>query len=455
LITPVKKVIEMYKNIVVSILLLFALNAVPTSSIKADPIAAAMIGQSVNSIIENLKSSINDTINNLDTMVNKRSFDMRTHLLVVLQNLDYVANNIGNNLFDNISKQQQQFLTNTQVILDQFKQGNLEQIAELRKLTGDMESALATLPLSKQFPIVREYSPSYIQQGASDSFDVSIIGSWIGSGEPELAFPNGKCDRKVKIDRNIKFSCGKEVIGNSVDKAQSVTAKLSVYGEKSFWESIKGWISDVEKKRIYEISITSVPHKMGNVEVLSVVEVDKTESKNRSESYSWPNGHCQGGRTACGTFNQTNADWKIDVSSISNSCKQSSKSRCLGVRNVTQSSFQVCGAVHNNGECVRVLGKTVAKDGRGHVWGGVSWREIRSYKVRENLNIGNRALKWSTDESFQLPANTISFQVKVKQLDGATVIADKIGDYGWFTISKDVSSSQLLVRPKKLEVALK
>lgn len=449
---------EMLKNLFKWVLLVVAIafsSGGIVSSANADPIAAVMIGQSVNSIIDNLKSSINDTINNLDTMVNKRSFDMRTHLLVVLQNLDYFANNLGNSLFENISKQQQQFLTNTQVILDQFKQGNIEQIEQLRKLTGDMESALATLPLSKRFPIVREYSPSYIQQGASNSFNVSISGSWIGNGEPELQFPNGKCSRKVKIDNNIQFNCNEDVIGSKGDTTKSVTAKLSVYGEKSVWESIKDWFTDVEKRRTYEIAITSIPPKMGGVEVLAVVEVDKEESKNRNESYSWPNDHCQGGRTECGTFNQTNSEWKIDVNSVSDSCNSSSKSRCLGVRNKTQTSFQVCGAINNNGECVRVMGKTVSKDGRGHVWGSVSWKEIHSYKTNENHYVDDRELKWNSDEAFQLPDRTVSFQVKVKQLDGATVIADKIGDYGWFTVSKDIASSQLLIHPKKLEVALK
>ena len=194
---------------------------------------------------------------------------------------------------------------------------------------------------------------------------------------------------------------------------------------------------------------------MGNVEIVAEVEINKQKTKNRSQSYDWHNGYCQGDRSPCATFNQTNAHWKIDVSSISNSCNRSSRSQCLGVRNLTQISFQVCGNVRNNGQCIRVLGQTVARDGRGHVWGSVSWKETRSYKAKEIRNVGNRELKWSTDESFQLPSNTVSFQAKVTQLDGATVIADKIGDYGWFTVSKDIASSQLIVRPKKLEVALK
>ena len=391
----------------------------------------------VDAIIKSLRLTIGEVIGDLDSSIDKRSFDMRTHLLVILQNLEYAATTMGDHSFDRISQQQQELLRDTQTILAQVKSDNLEQIDALSKLSDSIAIALSVLPTTSRVPFVKEYGPSYLQMHKSRSFVVSVEGLWIGGGDSTLNFPNGACKRIVNIDNILKFDCSVSVLGTTDGELKSVSGDLMVYGGISGRE---------DQKHHYEVSITTVPNVMGALEISAIVDVIKTETIDRSSTYSWRNGNCQGRRNPCGTFNQTNAEWKIAVGSISNACSHSSKSSCLGIRNLTESSFQVCAVVQNNGSCGPFW-----HDARGHVWGKVSWKETRVYTEQQIERVDSGDLEWGVAQSILLPIDTAAFQVKVRQLDGATVIADHTGDWGWFGVSKDVSTGQLIIRPKELD----
>lgn len=426
---------------------------------KAEPVTVAVTAiageQTVTSIIESLKQSINEIIDKTDTVVNKRTFDVRSHLIVVSQNLDVLAKGLVDTTFDKLTEQQQLLLTNTQNILNQFKNGNLEQIDALRALTGDFESALSVIPFSKNFPIIREYQPSYVALGDKDHYVIKINGSWLSNGNPVLRFPNGDCSRIARTDRELQFRCAKDAFNDIGSEIGITTGFLTVYEKMGAWDRLQTFFGVEPKGKKYEIALGSLPELLGVVDVFSVNSITTSEINNRSEGFDWMNPHCHGPKEACESFNQTNAQWKIIPGSININCHNSSKSSCLGVRAKTESGFQVCGHIANSGECVKVFGKIVAKDGRGHVWGSVSWQEAGGKTSKETTHVSNSQVYWGKDALFELPENSIAFQARVTQANGKTIIVSKPGDYGWFVVEKPPKSSSLIIRPKSVDVALR
>lgn len=86
------------------------------------------------------------------------------------------------------------------------------------------------------------------------------------------------------------------------------------------------------------------------------------------------NTHCQSARRIRIPV-RTESGWLIDASTISSSINVSSGSSYLGVTNISSSGFDIEGKVSNSGSCIKIFGKAVARDGRGHLWGKVTYIE--------------------------------------------------------------------------------
>ena len=76
---------------------------------------------------------------------------------------------------------------------------------------------------------------------------------------------------------------------------------------------------------------------------------------------------------------KVNADvgWKIDPNSIKIKPYTSSKSSYSGIRDASSSGFTISGQVVNRGDCVKVFGKTVARDARGLLSVTGTYKEIK------------------------------------------------------------------------------
>ena len=105
------------------------------------------------------------------------------------------------------------------------------------------------------------------------------------------------------------------------------------------------------------------------------------ETRERTVERHFQNGHCE---------NSTNIKWevraaegwRIDVTSLKLAPDSiSSKSSYFGVSDLTEDGFTMNGRVSNNGDCVKVLGKVVARDGRGHLTVAGTYNEKRDVEV--------------------------------------------------------------------------
>ena len=105
------------------------------------------------------------------------------------------------------------------------------------------------------------------------------------------------------------------------------------------------------------------------------------ETRERTVERHFQNGHCE---------NSTNIKWevraaegwRIDVTSLKLApVSISSKSSYFGVSDLTEDGFTMNGRVSNNGDCVTVLGKVVARDGRGRLTVAGRYNEKREVEV--------------------------------------------------------------------------
>ena len=114
----------------------------------------------------------------------------------------------------------------------------------------------------------------------------------------------------------------------------------------------------------------------GNQAILVRLVRDQDEAKTRSpETTEIPfermhvNNHCQNGTTAIKWRVDARDGWRIVVESITPETIRpvhvSSKASYGGITDLSDEGFTVTGSVANNGDCIKVLGKVVARDGRG------------------------------------------------------------------------------------------
>ena len=90
----------------------------------------------------------------------------------------------------------------------------------------------------------------------------------------------------------------------------------------------------------------------------------------RTETYSFNriNSHCSGAREVRWRVNAPDG-WRIvGRDSIDDDFSESSKSTYHGVQDLDDSGFFVTGTVANNGNCVKALGQTIARDARGRLY---------------------------------------------------------------------------------------
>ena len=105
------------------------------------------------------------------------------------------------------------------------------------------------------------------------------------------------------------------------------------------------------------------------------------ETRQRSVERHFQNGHCEDSTNIKWEVRAAE-DWQIDVASLKIApVSIGSKSSYFGVSDLTEDGFIMNGRVSNNGDCVTVLGKVVARDGRGHLTVAGVYNEKREVQV--------------------------------------------------------------------------
>lgn len=105
------------------------------------------------------------------------------------------------------------------------------------------------------------------------------------------------------------------------------------------------------------------------------------ETRERTVERHFQNGHCENSTNIKWEVRAADG-WRIDVTSLKLApVSMSSKSSYFGVSDLTEDGFAMNGRVSNKGECVTVLGKAVARDGRGQLTVAGTYNEIREVEV--------------------------------------------------------------------------
>ena len=148
------------------------------------------------------------------------------------------------------------------------------------------------------------------------------------------------------------------------------------------------------------------------------------------------------------------------MNSVKKTCRSSSKSKCNGIENLTSKGFQYSCRITNNGDCVKVFGEVVAKDGRGSCGGSVSWAESRNEKKLVTVDGQAGGILWGEDISFELPDNVKAFELKVTQsLDPSKqttmIIEGTEESQDWFSVSANLDVGTIILSPRAVEEALR
>ncbi|GAB1857356.1 hypothetical protein MHTCC0001_21920 [Flavobacteriaceae bacterium MHTCC 0001] len=405
----------------------------------------AFAGETVNSVVDNFSKRIEDIINNLDNVISKRSFDIRQHLMILSDQLDYIAEKNIDKVFDGLTKQQRQLLINVDNSLTEFEKSSEVTLTKVEDVLEKTIVFAGTLPGSKRIPTITKVSPSYFSDVENSDIVLTIKGNWLATGEPFIQIDSLVYEPTTKIDNKLEFILPLNIY-NDESKINLFTSNLTLF-KKSWFKT---------KEYNYKVGTFLIPKTMGKYKLKTKVSREEKIAINRSQGFGDANGHCQGARNVNWTFNVQKGGWKIDPNSIKHRATSvSSKSKYLGLRNVSESGFQIHGRVENSGNCVRVLGKTVAKDARGSVHGTVSWQEYKMNPKTLDLGIvGEGDIFWGKDLSIELPQNTISFELEIDLLDGKKKIITSGKSEDWFKVDYNEEGSSLIIKPRELDEAL-
>lgn len=401
----------------------------------------------VSKVVADLTDSIKGIINNLEASATTVSFDIRSDLLVVMDNLNILGNELVGKTFGELSQAQKQFFENSNALVQDSLSGAELTVDKVDGVVASMGEALSRVIGVDNRPFVTKYSPSYVVTG-KESYALSVNGSLVGNGKPSLTFGDKKCEIKTKTERKLEFKCPKTIFRTN---DRWVSGDLVVSKKKPWWAIFSS--ADSYK---YNLSVRSIDENLGTYTLDIYVTETTEERKNRSQSNGHRNEHCQGGRNKAWTYSPS-ANCKIDVSTAKIASKSvSSQSTLQGISSLTPNGFRITGRVSNNGDCApRILGQRAFRDGRGSINVTATWVDVCTVEAEVKKETITGSLSWKKEESFQLPENASRFVLNIQQNDGKVVVANGTGSHKWFNVNYDPAGKIAIFRPKPLEVAFK
>ncbi|MCV9388076.1 hypothetical protein [Reichenbachiella ulvae] len=405
----------------------------------------ALAGQTVNGIVDNFADRIDDIIANLDNVITKQSFDIRSHLQLVLQQADYIVGKNIDKTFEKLTKEQQDLLTDINNTISQVEQTGQILIQDVDQILNKGVALIGTLPGSKKAPVLTGLSPTYYGNSENQDVSVRIDGAWLAHKEPYILIDGEEYKPTTKIDSRLEFLLPLDLYNDST-RINLKTAELIVFKKRLFGS----------KEQKYTLGFYLVPEMMGTFKLLiKTNEVDSLYNY-RAEKFGHRNRHCQNSRGKTWVFNSAGPKWKIDVNSVELSGVHVSRNSTRpNIENKTANGFRVSGEVRNYGSCRRILGEYVYRDARGSVNGTVEWKEFRTIDTLSELNeIASGTLYWNTEYGIDLGPNLNSFRLEILQLNGETKIIDENEVEKWFTVKFNRTTNFLQIEPNSLSTAL-
>lgn len=435
-----KKNSNILRCILISVILLTnSINALAQTEIFSSEIL-------VENIVSDITDDLKQVINQLETTGTITSFNIRSNLLIILDNIKILGDELLGKTFGELSDAQKQFFERSNVLIKESLSGINITVDKVDGIVSSMGEALSRVPGVDGRPFVTKYSPSYVLIGG-DSYSISVHGSLIGNGEPSLYFGKEMCEVKTKTERLLEFNCPKNIFKSSENWISGI---LSVTTKKA-WNDI---FSDA-KKYNYNLSLRAIDNTLGEYSLNVFVKKIGEVRKNRSQPNSYRNAHCQGERTMVWTYNPAGG-CKIDVQSVTVSHSTSSQSSYNGVQNLSENGFQVVGVVRNNGTCApRILGQRAYVDGRGSLNVTANWVDICQEEKEIELESESGELTWKKQKSFQMPTNTTRFVLTIRQINGEEIVVNGTDSQKWFDVDYDPKGKIAIIRPKSLNAAFK
>jgi ABC-type multidrug transport system fused ATPase/permease subunit len=447
---------------IVQVIILFLIASIFASIAPAKQNFASSIGtdQVVSSIVEKLRTSAIDVIQELQVAVGVNSFQIRQSLLLMISEIEHGALTLQNKVFKNLNRTQQDLFRNAEFAIWEAKQAADKPLDSLNNTTQILVTALERLPLVDKSPRVLRASPLFlVSKEGSGTTVISVTGSRLNYDAPSLTINNIKCTVAGRTDIKLDFVCP-----NSIIKAESSVVPLSgalIVGDvKSFWQKLKKLFRYYREEKRYQLLIQVVPQNLGTYTLHTINEQDIEERAERSAPISAANDHCQGERTH-GPFTFSvlgGPEWSIVPGSVRWGGETSgNRGRDLqGPFDVTPKGFRYMVKLQNGGSCVKAFGEIVSYDARAWLSGNVLWTETRTVKARKEDDIASGALIWGKDVAIALPPGLISFALTVSQIDGSSpIVIDKDNSLRWFKVDLDTEKNILLIRPRNVEEAMR
>lgn len=441
------------KRIKIIIFIFFSLTPAVTWSSGQGVIAAGAV---MGGIIDQLENSISTLIDQLDNRVSARSFQMRTELVFLQDEISNSAESLVDKTFSQLSKQQQIFFENTTTTVEAVRMSLLDADAEIDSLATQIEQVAAQFPFVESEPRVRKSAPLYLKKidGESKSVPVKIEGSFLNHGGVSLVVGTEKCKLTGHNDSSASFMCPGSVFSSDGQQVTYLSGDFVVHQEKSFLEKITSFFGSETPTKMYKLPFAIVPPVLGTYEIKVSHLVDSRQNNSRNGNWGRTNDHCKNRQSFQYNFGPASAEWSIDVNSIrtSVSCERRGGH---AVRNASQNGFQVESWAKNSGRCEKVFGSVVSRDGRGCSAGTVTWVESKTVPRMNEQIIKSGTLEWGKAVSAALPARLQGILITVRQIDGKTVVLNSATPSKWFKVSRDSASTSLVLSPYELKQALR
>lgn len=428
-------------------LLLISLTT-PSASAQITAVGTIAGGASVSGVIDGMRKAATDVIKAADDSVSVNAFRVRQQMEILLGQLDLLSTGVIDKTFAELNATERKTFADLNASLARL--ADLERVTadDAAELTREASVAIGNLPFAKETPRVTGFTPAYVRSGAGSTVRVAATGFLLGNGTPTFEVARRACKLLTKTETRVEFGCPATLF-RATNEVAPVTGELTVYEKPTWWQQLKSWFQASPLPRRYTLSVFAVPPRMGTYSVSAIASDSVVETKQRSQDFSHANDHCEGNRDIQFPFNVT-PNWEIVTASISPNCTSSSKSRCQGLRDVSDKSFGYMVSVRNSGTCGPAW-----KDGRGSVRGTVSWTETRSMPTDQTVELPDGELSWGRATRIALPANTKAAVLTINQIDGTkSVVTNTSGDLPWARVQLDLPTRSLIITPRTLDAAL-
>jgi hypothetical protein len=443
----------MYSLAKLAFFALFAFSLTHSSLAQATTFAANM---AVSGIVEQLRNSVQQLIDQLDNRVSARAFQLRADLVVLQSEIAHSTDALIGKNFGELSKQQQTFFEGAANTVTQANALILDSTKSIEVIATQVEHVLAQIPFFGSEPRVRRISPSFVKAVTDIESEVpfAIDGSFLTHGDASFELQGKTCKLVGHIESRATFSCPASAFADPTGRVQYLSGALVVAQERSLWERFKGLFGAKARAKTYRLPIAVVPTILGQYSVQVTHLVETVATQQRTGNWGRTNDHCVRRQSFQYNFGPSGTGWKVLVDSVNTAVTCGRGGEGHAVRNLSEAGFQIESWSSNSGRCERLLGSVVAWDARGCSIGTVTWTERKSSTVPQTSVIGSGELEWGKAVTLTLPPQLVGFVVTVEQIDGQRVAVNSAVGSKWFAVSRDAGSTSLVLAPLELARAL-